>query len=371
MSSILETVFRESVALLGPTKNQVPKGEHSDPREPGSNPRPSAREQVASLQMERHRGALTRQPCTKILASTFSLKTHQPALFAKRGPHTARQPQSQKEVYMSAVARHYRQPQTHHIRQTPARASLFCNYTFSFAEALIHYCSQKEELMKKKCAFFDVDGTIIAKDSFRLLILHLLMRQIWRLPLFVCALPIFFISVLLGDRRWPKSVWLWCATVGHSRKSAVTLLKKVLAPHWRRLWFCEATTTLARLRQEGLHIVFVSASGQMWIRNLLAVMDGDKSKTVIGSKIGWFCGGLVLKSKNCFGHEKLARIFERLGDDIEWSEGYSDSWADIPMLAPCKKRYLICPNKKSLQRFKNIFGKQFIVTKWHIDAPKT
>lgn len=220
----------------------------------------------------------------------------------------------------------------------------------------------------QRCAFFDVDGTIIARDSFRTLILRLVALQPWRLVQFPVIFPIFLCAAIgTQDRRWPKSVLLWALTWGHSRRGVVRLLQRALETEWKRLWFLEATACLEQWRsKQGCHLVFVSASGQLWVRHLLRTMDGSGLKTIIGSKLGfWWLGGVVYKSKNCFGSEKLVRIHERLGDSIEWVVGYSDHAVDIPMLAKCQRRVVISPTPKSLGRFEQEFKGDFRLERWH------
>lgn len=217
-----------------------------------------------------------------------------------------------------------------------------------------------------RCAFFDVDGTIIARDSFRRLIFRLVALQPWRLFQLPFIGPIFILVAMLArDRRWPKSVLLWSLTWGHSRRKTVLLLRTAMKSEWNRLWFLQATPCFAQLReQQNCHLVFVSASGQLWIRHLLKTMDGLKPKTIIGSKLGFWFGGVVYTSKNCFGAEKLTRIRERCGENLEWVAGYSDHAVDIPMLARCQQKVVVSPSEKSLKRFQQEFKNDFRLEHW-------
>lgn len=222
----------------------------------------------------------------------------------------------------------------------------------------------------QRCAFFDVDGTIIAHDSFRRLVRRLVALQPWRVIQLPLIGPIFLVVALFArDRRWPKSVLLWALTWGYSRKQSVRLLHRAMQDEWNRLWFLQATPCFADLREnQKCHLVFVSASGQLWIRHLLKTMDGLHPKTIIGSKLGFWFGGIVYTSKNCFGAEKLVRIRERCGDNIDWVAGYSDHAVDIPMLARCKQRIVISPSEKSLKRFEKEFKTDFQLERWQVQT---
>lgn len=223
--------------------------------------------------------------------------------------------------------------------------------------------------MRQPYAFFDVDGTVIRTDSFRRLLLAGFSQAWWRVFLTVPFLVLAPLSLVGVDKRYIKSAMLWCMTVGLGKKRAVQLLRSALRDEWSTLWFPQMNVELAKLRADGLRICYVSASGQMWLRSLLSAMDPGP-KIIIGSKLGYFCGGVVFRSKNCYQAEKLCRIAERLGNDISFEKGYTDHIADIALLEPCKERYLISPKPKHLKIFEETFGASFKLLNWPRSAIK-
>jgi phosphatidylglycerophosphatase C len=219
--------------------------------------------------------------------------------------------------------------------------------------------------MPRPTAFFDVDGTVIAGDSF----LHLgrwrLSEEPWRVPILLMLSPIFMATYLFDlDRRWAKSALLWSLTVGKRKRTTVRMLNRELPQRLRPNWFCEATSTIEDLRKKGIHICYVSASGQTWVRGLLAQTDAGP-KTVIGSKLGFFFGGVVLSSPNCYKSEKIVRIKERFGDDFEPTHAYSDHPADIPMLRMAQERFVVNPHAKNIGIFETQLQKPFEIVTWH------
>jgi phosphatidylglycerophosphatase C len=219
-------------------------------------------------------------------------------------------------------------------------------------------------LKLQEYAFFDVDGTVISKDSFRLILKEGLRLQPWRVLLLALFLPVFFVTVLLRlDKKYAKSCTLWSLTVFKSRKEAIQFLDKVVDSWIDKIWFQEVNDEIAELRKQGYGICFVSASGQFWVRKMVAAKVSVPF-VIIGSKLGFFAGGIIFRSKNCYEIEKLHRIHERLGHDLLWRHGYSDHPADIPMLDRCEKRHLISPTPHHLEQFEKRFTGHYQVRNW-------
>ena len=74
-------------------------------------------------------------------------------------------------------------------------------------------------------------------------------------------------------------------------------------------------------------------------------------------------GGLVYRSY-CMGSEKI-RMARRLGLlDNSWDYGYSDSAWDIPLLAHCRHRFLVNPDKKTIKRTTAALGGRVTILNW-------
>jgi phosphatidylglycerophosphatase C len=219
--------------------------------------------------------------------------------------------------------------------------------------------------MKPQIAFFDVDGTVIASDSFLHLARWRLQTEPWRILLLLVTLPVFIATYFFNlDRRGAKSALLWSLTVFKSKRATVRMLSQELPERLCNTWFVEASSVISELRRNGVHICYVSASGQIWIRGLLARCDGGM-RTVIGSKLGFRFGGVMMTSPNCYREEKLNRIGAALGTNFEASHAFSDHPADIPMLTMANERTIVSPRAKNLSKFENTLKKPYRVVTWH------
>lgn len=216
----------------------------------------------------------------------------------------------------------------------------------------------------KRYAFFDFDGTLIAKDSFLILLRQGLRTQPWRALFLLPVLPIVLATYVFKlDRTLIKSLLLWSLTFGRTRKGSVRFLNKTMEQAVDSLWFTQAVPVFNALIDDQVEIVVVSASGQMWVRSALR-QKFAKFKCVIGSRLGFCWGGVILTSKNCYKAEKLARIEEALGTEFTWHSAWSDHVADIPMLKQAPLRYLICPRDKHMAQFSERLQGQFQVCHW-------
>lgn len=219
--------------------------------------------------------------------------------------------------------------------------------------------------MRKPVAFFDVDKTITTQDTFLLLLREGLKSSPWRALLLVTFWPIFFSTALFRlKKRHAKSAALWSLTVGLGNQEAQEWLGQVVGQAASSLWLPEALEEIRTLEAQGFEVIFVTASASAWIAPLLAA-KGLHSRTLIGTRLKRFAGGVVLHGENCFGEEKVRRIQSDLGTDLHWAKGYSDSIADLPMLRLCQERILVTPLPNHEKAYARALGpKGFRMVHW-------
>jgi phosphatidylglycerophosphatase C len=216
-------------------------------------------------------------------------------------------------------------------------------------------------------AFFDVDGTVIAQDSFRILMRELILkgsplRAVLATLLFLFLVPARIFG--LAEKTQFKSALLWSATVGLSNKAALTRIRNVVREHVLPLWFREVDDELQSLRAQGLRVCYVSASGEFWLRVLLNAQDRGP-KLIIGTKLMRFCGGLALRGKNCLGEEKIRRLRKVIPASAIWQAAYSDHRADLPLLLASRNRTVVNPTPRNLESFQKSLGDgRFTVVHW-------
>lgn len=210
--------------------------------------------------------------------------------------------------------------------------------------------------------FFDVDRTVLTADSFVRVVARGLARAPWRLGLLAIVWPLLLAPLWGGDWRWPKSALLWTITAGRSPRAAVAFLRSVLMPEAAGLWRPDATAVLARWRGEGVRVCYVSASPTTWLRPLLRRLDGGPCR-VIGSRLRFFAGGVVIAGRDCRGVEKPRRVDQVIGAAV-WSCAYSDSPHDAPLLARAARRVVVNPRPGHVPRFTRALGAGFEVVTW-------
>lgn len=223
-------------------------------------------------------------------------------------------------------------------------------------------------------AFFDVDGTVIERDSFRIIIKDLIFDHSFaRSCIAGCLCAVLFVPWLLklvGKTQF-KSALLWSATVGLGKMESVRQLRRVIRSKVEPLWFSEMEAELKMLRTSGHKICYVSASGEPWLRALLQARDPER-KLIVGSKLSFFCGGLTLKGANCIGMEKIKRLKKVLPEKSIWAVAYSDHRADIPLFLACARRIVVNPTRKSQRAIEKALGAhQYELVQWSVEACTT
>lgn len=207
----------------------------------------------------------------------------------------------------------------------------------------------------------DVDHTVLAADTFKMVVVRGLARAPWRAALLVIVWPLLLTPLWGGDWRWPKSALLWTITVGRSPRAAVGFLRSTLLGV-DRLWRPDATAVLAAWRAQGVRVCYASASPTTWLRPLLARLDGGPRR-VVGSRLRCFAGGVVIAGRDCRGLEKLRRVERVLGAAV-WLCAYSDHPHDAPLLARAARRVVVSPRPRDVQRFVRALGGGFEVVRW-------
>lgn len=213
-------------------------------------------------------------------------------------------------------------------------------------------------------AVFDFDGTLVTKDTFVILLKSAFKTQPWRCLLLLLLCPIFIINFIFRwDRSLPKSVFLWSMTVLRTKKEIIKFLSTTVEKSNDLRWFKEGFETIQKLKNQQIEIIIATASGQIWVRSLLR-KKFPKAKLIIGTKLKFFAGGVVLSGKNCRDHEKLRQIQIQCGETFNWHSSWSDHIADIPILKAAQKPYIIQPKPEHIPIFKKEFGENVEILYW-------
>jgi HAD superfamily hydrolase (TIGR01490 family) len=194
-------------------------------------------------------------------------------------------------------------------------------------------------------AAFDLDGTLLAWDCQLLFRHHVLRREPWRvlaLPLFLACLPFMRLLKDAGLKRVFLS-YLWRMTpatlAGHARSFANSI-KPAIYPELRDL--------LEAHRRQGHLLILVSASPEFYVAEIGRELGFDLA---LGTPVGTTprCP-LLPKLANHKGAAKVTRLHDLLpasyfsAGKLVHSHGYTDSRADLPLLAICHSATVINPS---------------------------
>lgn len=190
-------------------------------------------------------------------------------------------------------------------------------------------------------ALFDLDGTLIAWDCQLLFRHYVLRKEPWRgvfLPLFLLLSPF---AGLLGTTRMKRVFlsYLWRLSpvklADYSRDFAQSLIPAC---------YPGLLQQLERQRGDGHLLILASASPDFYVREIGRALGFDLA---LGTPVA--TGPLFPALENHKGAAKVTRLKELLpaacfeAGKLRHSHGYSDSRADLPMLALCETVTVVNP----------------------------
>lgn len=214
----------------------------------------------------------------------------------------------------------------------------------------------------KGWALFDLDQTIVPWDLQVLFCNFILRCEGWRR---VLVWPFFFLLPLakvLGSETM-KRVFMGFAW-GMDRETLAAYGREFAQEVVATLCYPEVLAEVARHRGEGKTLVLVSASPEIYVKEIGARLGFDHTYgTVveIDEKLRWFPRFPLGNNKSA---NKVVRLRDELGLEgvLPDSEGYSDSKADLPMLAMCEKVVAIHPE--------GLLAEKAVVEGWRVLTPE-
>jgi HAD superfamily hydrolase (TIGR01490 family) len=193
-------------------------------------------------------------------------------------------------------------------------------------------------------ALFDLDGTLIAWDC-QLLFRHFVVRrEPWRrifLPVFLAFLPLAGLLEAAGMKRVFLS-YLWRmdreTLAGYSREFAAALMPAI---------YPELRGKLERHRAAGHFLILASASPEFYVAEIGRELGFDLT---LGTPVE--LGAFFPDLENNKGAAKVERLKEILpasyfeNGKLGHCHGYTDSCADLPMLALCDSVTVVNPSPR-------------------------
>lgn len=192
-------------------------------------------------------------------------------------------------------------------------------------------------------ALYDLDGTLLAWDCQLVFRHFVLRREPWRgvfLPLFLVFLPLAGLLGAGGMKRvFLSFLWRMPAErlAGYAREFAEALMPMV---------YPQLRESIDRHRAAGDFLILASASPEFYVAEIGKLLGFDLT---LGTPVEM--GALFPDLENHKGAAKVLRLRGLLADayfddggKLRDSHGYSDSRADLPMLALCGAATVVNPS---------------------------
>jgi phosphatidylglycerophosphatase C len=181
-------------------------------------------------------------------------------------------------------------------------------------------------------AAFDFDGTLTVRDSFIAFLIWSLTPVQLATGLLRLA-PAFALYLLLRNRGRLKAAAIRVLVGRISRAELQAKARAFAAAKSDRLLRPDARAVWARHREQGFRLAIVTASPEEIVAPFARGLGAD---ALIATRLETDGEGRLtgaLDGANCRGPEKVRRLHQAFGPDVELAEAYGDTRGDREMLA--------------------------------------
>lgn len=213
--------------------------------------------------------------------------------------------------------------------------------------------------------FFDLDKTIIKKDSLVPFIIFYVSKRPLRIFyfLFILLCALLYKIKIIGNQKIKEIVSGIFKNESVSNMSELALM--FVEKYIPSLYYQNAIEAIGNHKKKGDRIIMVTASYLFYAEHIAKKLGFDKC---IASEL-WRHGHIYtgrLYGKNCHGIEKRHRL---LSEGFRENEGaasfaYSDSHSDLPLFKFAAAKICVNPDDKLYKYAKAHFSEGYNIVRW-------
>lgn len=210
---------------------------------------------------------------------------------------------------------------------------------------------------------FDLDVTLTRYDTFVPFVAGYLRHHRRRRSLALWRLPLNLLKFWRwGDRTWVKTQMLRAFMGGEPRARIEAWVTRFVDDLLVEAMREEGLERLRAYQREGVRVILASASFDVYVRQVAEKLGIDE---VLATRVAWNSRDRLvgMDGENCRDDEKLRRVkaLDDMPDDGIGVAAYSDSHADLPLLAWAAQGVAVCPSKRL---FHQVGGLGLDVVRW-------
>ena len=214
-----------------------------------------------------------------------------------------------------------------------------------------------------RIAFFDLDKTIIKKDSIVPFMIFYLKKNPKSIIYYIRLIPYFILFILKiidnNKIKYEIASIFRNITVEFGESIGKEFADSIIP----NLYYKDALDEIKKLKSKGYTLIMVTASFELYAKFIAENLGFDKC---MGTELWTFRGKFTgyMYGKNCYGIAKRYRLFtERIFSNHKHKNiAYSDSISDLPLLNFAETKICINPNNKFKKHALNNEG--FLIVEW-------
>lgn len=225
---------------------------------------------------------------------------------------------------------------------------------------------------RQQVAVFDLDGTLVAGDSFGAFLRHLIVRRLLRRVVAAVTAPVWLPALGLPRTRLGAERYLiWLAAVGMDEEAFVAAARDFAQQHAGPSTGRAAAAALARVREHvdaGHRVLVVTGCAAPLAQEVCKVVGLGQIEVVASTltRRRWRLPSHVVPAR---GHGKLQAL-QTAGVELPVDHAYSDSISDLPLLRAARTPHVVDPSLRDWCRLQRELGADVDLLRWPADPMK-